>query len=86
MSFKKFFSHLGPVRFLDMVPDFSLLHFIFYEFSRWSISGRPTLSLDKTSMIEKKELLESSSLTNLTNVLKKQKFQSKLLEVLEFYN
>lgn len=86
MSLKKICSHLGPVRFLDMVPDFSLLHFIFHEFSRWSISGRPTLSLDKTSMIEMKELLENSSLTSLTNVLKKQKFQSKLLEILEFYN
>lgn len=37
-------------------------------------------------MIEMKELLENSSLTSLTNVLKKQKFQSKLLEILEFYN
>ncbi|XP_073087212.1 uncharacterized protein CFAP92 [Manis javanica] len=47
---------------------------------RWSISGRPTLSLDKTSMIEMKELLENSSLTSLTNVLKKQKFQIKWKE------
>lgn len=74
-------------RFLDLSGPwfFTFIYFSLCEFSRWNVSRIPTISLGGATMMEMKELIERPSVSSLTNILDKQKFQSKN-GILEFYN